>query len=77
MQKCVDTLYANAFCSSDIVSIIESRNAFHIDTYKKHSVMFRYNQVKQEFRSESMSMFFLLHTLFLRLTDGLENILLM
>jgi len=77
VQRSVDTLYENAFCCSDIVSIIESRNTFHIDNYKKHTVMFRYNQVKREFRSEPMSMFFLLHTLFLRLTDGLENILLM
>ena len=77
VQQCVDTLYENAFCCSDIIAIIESRNTFNIDNYKKHVVMFRYNQVKREFRSEPMSMFFLLHTLFLRLTDGLENILLM
>lgn len=77
VQKCVDTLYDNAFCCNDIISILEGRNSFNIDNYKKHSVLFRYNQVKHEFRSESMSMFFLLHTLFLRLTDGLENILLM
>ena len=77
IRECVETLYDNAFCTANIVSIVESRNTFHIDNYKKHVAMFRYNQVKREFRSETMSMFFLLHALFLRLTDSLENILLM
>lgn len=77
IRECVETLYDNAFCVANIVSIIESRNSFQIDNYKKHTAMFRYNQVKREFRSETMSMFFLLYALFLRSTDTLENILLM
>lgn len=77
IRKCVETLYDNAFCAANIISIIEGKNVFQIDNYKKHTALFRYNGVKREFRSESMSMFFLLHALFLRLTDSLENILLM
>jgi hypothetical protein len=77
IRICAETLYENAFCAANIISVIEGKHAFHIDNYKKHTAMFRYNEVKREFRSETMSMFFLLHALFLRLTDSLENILLM
>jgi hypothetical protein len=77
IRECVETLYKHAVCAANIVSIIEGRQSFHIDNFKRHSAMFRYNQVKREFRSETMSMFFLLHALFLRSTDSLENILLM
>lgn len=77
IRQCVETLYNNAFCAANIISMIRGKISFHIDTYKKHTAMFRYNEVKREFRNETMSMFFLLHALFLRLTDSLENILLM
>jgi hypothetical protein len=77
IRVCVDTLYDNAFCACNIISIIEGKNTFNIDNYRKHCALFRYNEMKKEFRSESLSMFFLLHAVFLRLTDSLENILLM
>jgi hypothetical protein len=77
IRICAETLYDNAFCAANIISVIEGKHTFQLDNYKKHTAMFRYNEVKREFRSESMSMFFLLHALFLRLTDSLENILLM
>jgi hypothetical protein len=77
IRACVETLYENAFCADNIVTVVEGKHVFHIDNYKKHTALFRYNEVKREFRSESMAMFFLLNALFLRLTDSLENILLM
>jgi hypothetical protein len=77
IRTCVENLYENAYCAANIITIVEGKNTFQLDNYRKHHALFRYNEVKKEFRCESLSMFFLLHELFLRLTDSLENILLM
>lgn len=77
VRACVESLYDNAYCADNIVNMIESNHAFNLNKYKKYTALFRYNEVKKEFRSESMAMFFLLSVLFLRLTESLENVLLM
>ena len=77
ISNCVNELYDKAYSVRDITYIIDTKLPFNIDTVKKYNTLFRYNEMKPEFRNEAMSMFFLLTSLFLSSNEGLENMLLM
>ena len=55
----------------------ENKNVFMIDPFKKESVLFHFNHVRREYRSEQLAIMFLLNSFLLCSNDDLENMLFM
>ena len=73
VRHCVATLYDQAVCTADVIASLQAINKLEVDNCLQCDVLFRYNEIKQDFRCEQMALFFLLSAFFLRLTTSLEN----
>jgi DNA polymerase III delta prime subunit len=75
--ECTDTLYNKGFTVIDTIEYFENKNVFKIDPFKKESVLFHFNHVRREYRSEKLAIMFLLNSFLLCSNDDLENMLFM
>lgn len=77
IKTCAEILYYKGFNAIDVVTFFQQKNPFNVDSYRKHSVLFHFNQIKREFRNEILAMVFLFISFLLCSNDDLENIILM
>lgn len=77
ISECANTLYNRGFTVIDAIEYFENKNVFKVDTFKKESVLFHFNHVRREYRSEQLAIMFLLNSFLLCSNDDLENMLFM
>lgn len=75
--QCSANLYSRGFSAIDVIAFFESKNVFEINAFKKHSILFHFNQMRREYRNETMTMVFIMNSFLLCSDDELENMLLM
>lgn len=74
IEKKTNKLYELGYSAVDIMKYIENK---YIDEPYKWTLLLAFQTIKSEFRNEKLLMFFLIHKLYFRLDDDLENILTM
>ena len=68
-------LYEKAYSGIDIIQLLENTLYFtHIEERRRFELLFAFNKVRKEFRSEKMLILFILNFLFMSLDCSLENI---
>jgi len=68
-------LYEKGYSGLDIIHLLEkSNNIKEITETKRYELLFAFNKIRKEFRSEKILIMFILNFLFLSLDDSLENI---
>ena len=70
-----EKLYEKAYSGLDIIQLIETPTLFsYLTDEKRYELLFAFNKVKKEFRSEKLLILFILNFLFMSLDYSLENI---
>lgn len=70
-----EKLYEKAYSGLDIIQLIETPTLFsYLTNEKRYELLFAFNKVKKEFRSEKLLILFILNFLFMSLDYSLENI---
>lgn len=68
-------LYEKGYNGLDVLKLLHSDNIFpHLDSNKRHELIFTYNKIKQEIRNEQIIIMYMIHFIFISLDVNLKNI---
>jgi hypothetical protein len=68
-------LYEKGYSGLDIIQLVENHNQYlNLSNEKRYELLFVFNKVKKEFRSDKLLIMFILNFLFISLDTNLENI---
>ena len=67
-------LYEKGYSALDIISLLESNKCFKVTNEKRYELLFTFNKVRKEFRSEKLLILFILNFIYLSSDIVLENI---
>ena len=59
--KIAEKIYAKAYCSNDIIHLLQYDGMFNMLTKPRYELMFVFNKIKTEFRNEEMLLFFMIY----------------
>jgi len=65
IHECANVLYNRGYNAMDVVAYFKETNVFDIDVHMKYSILFQFDQVRKEYRSEKTAMLFIINSFLL------------